>query len=419
MTKRNRILAGALLAGVTAFAVTTPAWTQGNSGPVARYTIDAGTISGMGAMGAGGGGVGAALGALGGGGSQVAHELFLRLGSSRAADGEARGDHFMPEGARLGRSVPLQTPRVVDDTGEDYLPRTGPTQMPEGRLLLFWGCGEKAGPGQPVVIDFSKMARGEVPPGLFAAMNDLPEAWRVHGGNSRTYGEWPNSLDDKRVQPNASLLGAHRISSSYSPDIAFTLAHDFMPALRPVTRDLPGGAVSLSWNALDQATGYYAWVMATGADGGNSRDMVWWSSSATQQFGGPMSDWLSPAAVRRLVDDKTVMPASQTTCAIPAEVKAAGGPMLMTQLFAYGPQADFSYPERPRAAPASWSPEWIARVRFRANAMVMHGLPGMESFEGGSGSESDAGEAAPAVPALPRCRGGLRGIAERAAGLCQ
>ena len=25
-------------------------------------------------------------------------------------------------------------------------------------LLLYWGCGAKAGPGQPVVIDFAKVA---------------------------------------------------------------------------------------------------------------------------------------------------------------------------------------------------------------------------------------------------------------------
>lgn len=286
--------------------------------------------------------------------------------------------------------------------------------MPQGRLLLFWGCGERAGPGQPVVIDFSRLSRGEVPPGLYANFSNLPEAWSVNSGNSRTYGDWPNSRDSKRVEANSSLLGAHRIASTYAPEIAFDLADDFMPALRPATRDMASGAVSLSWNALEKATGYYAWVIATNPEG-NGRDMVWWTSSSRQAFGGPMSDWISPAAARQLVADGTVMPPSQTTCAIPAEVKQAGGPIMMTQLFAYGPQADFSYPVRPARAPASWSPEWIARVRFRANAMVMHGMPGMGGFDGG---DEQAGQE-PDEPALPRCRGGLRGIAERAAGLCQ
>lgn len=420
MKKNHRILAGLALGASIAVLAATPAWTQGNSGTVARYTMDAGTTSGMAAMGAGGG-IGAALGALGGGGNQVMHELQLRLGSSRAADGDPKADHFMPSGARLGASVPLVTPREVPSQPRDNagVADGGPMQMPEGRLLLYWGCGEKAGPGQPVVIDFSKMARGEVPPGLMASFNDLPEAWRVHSGNSRTYGEWPNARDSKRVPANSSLLGAHRIAGNYSPEISFNLADDFMPALRPATRDTQSGAVSLSWNSIDKATGYYAWVIATGGEGGNGRDMVWWTSSSKQAFGGPMSDWLSPAAARRLVDDGTVMPPSQTECAIPAEVKQSGGPMMMTQLFAYGPQADFSYPERPLNAPASWSPEWIARVRYRTNAMVMHGMPGMGGFGGAEERSERVERSEPTQPSLPRCRGGLRGIAERAAGLCQ
>lgn len=412
MNKTHRILAGiSLAAGIAALAAV-PGWSQGSSGTVARYTVDAGTTSGMAAMGSGGG-VGAALGALGGGGNQVMHELYLRLGSTRTPTGEADADHFMPAGARLGPSVPLVTARSESAPRGESAQQPGQMQMPQGRLLLFWGCGERAGPGQPVVIDFSKLARGQVPPGLYANFGNLPEAWSVHQGNSRTYGEWPNARDSKTVPANASLLGAHRIAGNYSPEIAFNLAEDFMPALRPVTRDMPSGAVNLTWNALDKATGYYAWVIATNPDG-NGRDMVWWASSARQAFGGPMGEWLSPAAARQLVADGTVMPPSQTSCAIPAEVKQAGGPFLMTQLYAYGPQADFSYPERPRNAAASWSPEWIARVRFRANAMVMHGMPGMGDFGGGEEAEAE-----PQQPALPRCRGGLRGIAERAAGLCQ
>jgi hypothetical protein len=114
-----------------------------------------------------------------------------------------------------------------------------------------------------------------------------------------------------------------------------------------------------------------------------------------------------------------VMPPSQTQCTIPAEVKQAGGPMLMTQLFAYGPEADFSWPERPANAPRGWQPDWVARVRFRSNTMLMTGMPGMGDVGAEDGS-SEGGEGSAAAPqqTLPKCRG-LRGIAERAAGLCQ
>ena len=37
-------------------------------------------------------------------------------------------------------------------------------QRPKGRILIYWGCGEHAGPGQPTVIDFATMKPGQVPP---------------------------------------------------------------------------------------------------------------------------------------------------------------------------------------------------------------------------------------------------------------
>jgi hypothetical protein len=177
---------------------------------------------------------------------------------------------------------------------------------------------------------------------------------------------------------------------------------------------MASGAVTLNWNALAKATGYYAWGIATGAGDGQSRDMVWWSSASTQQFGGSLQDWLSPAAVARLVSAGTVMPSSQTTCTVPAEVKAAGGPILMTFLTGYGPQADFAYPPRPASARTAWRPEWIARVRFKSSTTLMAGMPGFGDED--QAQQGQQGQQTP--PQKPRCRG-LRGIAERAAGLCQ
>ena len=86
-------IGGALVAG--------PAFTQGG-GPVARYTLDAGTIGGMGAMARGGGGMGAAMAMMRGGGGP-AHELVLRLGSTRTPTGGApQATHFLPQTARFG-----------------------------------------------------------------------------------------------------------------------------------------------------------------------------------------------------------------------------------------------------------------------------------------------------------------------------
>ncbi|MXO71288.1 hypothetical protein [Alteraurantiacibacter buctensis] len=411
MLKRRLLAVTALAAAATVALV--PALSQNNSQTVARYTMDAGTLSGMAAMTAGGGG------GLGGimnmmrGGDQVAHELVLRLGSSRSPTGNPAADHFMPQGAGLGASVPLVTP-TPSPRGTPEPGTPGQQEMPRGRLLLFWGCGEHAPAGQPVIIDFSRLARGEVPAGLYASGLDLPDDWEVLVSNSTTYGDWPNARESRSLTSSSSLLGAHRVAGNYSPEISFTLAEDFMPALNPSGAAMPSGAVRLTWANLTKATGYYAWAVGAGANG-NDRDMVWWASSRTQAFGGPMASWISPSAAAQYVRAGTLMAPGTTECVIPAEVKQAGGEALMTSLYAYGPQQDFSYPERPRNAPASWRPEWIARVRFRSMAMV---IPGMDMGLG-SGRGEQAESAPEQPPAKPRCRGGLRGMAERAAGLCE
>jgi hypothetical protein len=243
---------------------------------------------------------------------------------------------------------------------------------------------------------------------------NLPEDWQILASNSTTYGEWPNARDSKQVSAQSSLLGPHKVVSTYAPEIGFTLGDDFMPAHQARSTSMASGAVGQNWNALPKATGYYAWLMGAAGAGGQNTDMVWWSSASTQQFGGALAGWLSPAAVAKLVAAGTVMPSSQTSCTVPAEVKQAAGQVAMTQLYAYGPQADFSYPPRPAGAKASWKPEWIARVRFRSNTTLMLGMPGM----GGMDQSAQTDPAGPAPSAKPKCKG-LAGIAKRAAGLCE
>jgi hypothetical protein len=412
--RRVALLGAALVVGLVAMPAATQ---QGSAAPIARYSMDAATVSGMTAMGAGGGNP---LALLRGGDGGAVHELQLRLGSSRAATGAPSADHFMPPAAGLGQSVPLVTPASQPSApGPVERPQAG--QLPSGKLYLFWGCGEHAAAGQPVVIDFAKMARGQVPPGLMASVN-VGQEWQVTAQNSKTFGEWPNARSSRQVPSSASLRGAHRIAGNYSPEIAFNLDRDFMPALQPRSSEMASGAYNLTWNGLPEATGYYAWAMGAKDMGrGQANEMVWWTSASTQQFGGALWSWLSPAVVARLVAARTVMAPTQTSCTIPAEVRKLGGDAMMLNLYAYGPESDFSYPPRPASAKAAWKPEWIARVRFRANAMTILGMPDMSGY--GASDDEDEGDRpqrsrAPQPSAKPRCPGGLKGIAMRASGAC-
>jgi hypothetical protein len=262
--------------------------------------------------------------------------------------------------------------------------------------LIFWGCGAHAPAGQPVIIDLARLSAGQVPPDLFSST--VPRDRSVTFGNSRTYGDWPNSTSRAQVRAQSSIVGAHRIAGNYSPDIAFALAQDFMPALNATGAAQADQSTQLSWNSVAAATGYYAWTMGfRGTPGGDSGDMVMWSSSSSRQFGGGLWDWIAPETVARLVNQRVVMPPSQTSCVVPMEVKQAAPDFMMGNLYAYGPEANFAYPPRPANARTPWRPIWTARVRYRSSTSWMIGMPGAEA-------------ATTPNPNCRRRRGGLGGV---------
>ena len=296
----------------------------------------------------------------------------------------------MPAGALLGPSVPLLTPvpgkAEPSKPGESGGP--GEYRRPKGRLLIYWGCGAKAGPGQPVVLDFTKLSEGQVPPNLFptAVPMDSPPSF----GTSRTCGYWPNGKG-KKPQANSSLIGDHRVEGNYSPAMAFAVSQDFLPALKAQSSAQPDGSGLLSWNSVAGATGYYAWAFGANQAG----DVIWWASASTREIGGGLWDYVAPATVARLIPRGTVLPPSRTSCAIPTEVKAGGA--LVTFLNAFGPEANFANPPRPANPKTPWKPEWTAKVRYKASAMV---LPSM-----GSMMRDQSGE-----PAKEQCKPSLGGM---------
>ena len=405
------------LAGTASVVVAGVGYAAQIAAPIARYEMRAGTMAGLmaGMAGMKGGGMGAALGmAFGGKGGGPQHEFILELGSSRTpTGGPPKADHFMPAGAKLGASVPLKTPVIEPGKRYDEPPEKRDFQRPKGRILIFWGCGEHAAAGQPIVIDFSKIAAGQMPPGLWTSA--VPMERSISPSSSKTYGSWPND-DQKTVKTDSSLLGAHRIAGNYSPEINFTLTKDFMGALKPATYPQPSGAILLRWNPLTDATGYHASLFGGKSTGkGEMGDIVWWSSSSTREFGGGLSDWLAPKTVGRLVAAKTVLAPATTTCMIPAEVKAAAPEFAMTNLYAYGPQEDFVYPPRPANPKTPWKPEWTAQIRHRSMNGFLLGMPeggGRSSKRGSNNGSSNGSEQNEECKPRPKKRGfgGLGGL---------
>lgn len=317
----------------------------------------------------------------------------------------------IPTGLGLGASLPLLPPVAVPVAGNTPQGRVNedsiPTQ-PKGRILLYWGCGDTVRAGQPKVLDMSN-----------ATAVDYAQFMRGRAASERGAVEapghavWPNMQSKQRVPKDGSLQGNHQVTGTGIPaSLQFTIGQvqDFMPPL--VLNAKRGGAMptSVSWTEQPQARGFFL-----NAVGGNDAEMVLWSSAETPEPGWGLMDYLSSANLDKWLADKTLLPTSQTQCAIPAGIFAtAQGAML--QGIAYGQELNLVYPPRPADRRVAWAPEWSARVRVKSQTMLPLEESGAKRRPAPAAS-APAGEDTPdqksllpIIPGLPNLGGALKGL---------
>ena len=370
--------------------------------PKTVYWMSAATTSGFGMTGgmpSAGDMMAMAMG--GGGGGKARKTLSLDLGSKLPPSGPPAAETAIPPGMAMGPVLLLKTPKP--EKAQPYQPDKEPEdfERPKGKILLFWGCGETARPGQPVVIDFASMAAGQIPPNLFAGER-VRIAYPPSSSRWPTWGGWPNDDKPSRagIPANASLLGAHKVTGNYTPAIDFTLTQDWLAPLTMTETKAASGASTLAWNSVPGATAYFAQMM--GAAEGSEEDgstMVFWASSELQTFMSGLSDYIAPAEAARLVGKKQLMPPTQTSCAIPKEAVAAaqGG---MISLVAHGPEQNFIHPPRPTDPNVPWVQEWSVKARYAARTGSIAGMGG-SSMGRSSGSSAAAGTTSSGKPKCP------------------
>ncbi len=360
-----KILVATILLVVPAAAI---AQQQVVKPPVANYWLNVETAGGMSMPGMEG--MGGFMAGMMGGQGQSGRKMVLQLGSQRPVDGP-RADHFIPSGMSMGPSLPLLTPQRAPverpEPGDREMPQG--MEQPKGRMLIYWGCGENARAGQPVIIEFARLAQGQTPPNMVSRRVSVPSG--PSPSRARTYGDWPNQQDSKAVPGSASLKGDHQIKGNYSPDIQFALGdgHDFMDRVELSTAPRGAGAVNVSWNAVGTATGYFAMVF--GSDGNN--DTVMWSSSELQEMGGALMNFVPPSEVARLIRERIVLAPSVTDCTVPAEVVKRAGGTPFFNFIAYGPEANFVHPPRPQNPTQVWEQQWAVKARFKSTASTLLG----------------------------------------------
>ena len=386
--KIARTAAFVLLAGAAGQAASAPGLQQ-VTGPVAVYWISASTSTGMGGMGGGGGRPSPQqMQAMMSNPNAVSHGLVLQLGSERKPDGgDPTAEHDPPPGLGAGPVLPLVTPQAQAAHEEHEGGPPAQYQAPHGRMLIFWGCGEHAGPGQPYVIDFANLGADKGAQQFMALSRGLgvQPMQPPSPGRNTTYGEWPNAQSETSVPGDGSLQGEHTVKGNYTPQINFQLAadQDFLPPFQ-LTANVknPSGSASLGWRHVDGAQGYFATMI--GAQGQNQ--VVMWTSSQNQASAFALPDYLSDGEISRLVTAHALMPPSQTDCTIPMEAVQAAGRGGFFNLVAYGGETNLAYPTRP-APPLPWHVVWEVKVRYRSSTSGLVGVDLSQMMGGRPGQQ--------------------------------
>jgi hypothetical protein len=361
--------------------------------PVAQAWIDVATFAGMGMPmgGAGASPMGMLGGMLGGGGGKNTFGMTQAASAGRYVDvtlytsrnpSLAEALQSVPQGTQLAPTLKLMSP--VEEKGRPVRPDDDSVDQPEyerpkGKMLLYWGCGENVRPGQPRVVDFATAAPADFQK-FFVARRATQRG--AHSAVGRPH--WPSRDDTRMVPANASLVGEHGFTGQGVPEgfkFALPAAQDLMPAIELAQRDA-GGATVLEWKVLPTARAYFIAAMGAkeGSRGGDSAEIVFWTSSEEPDTGSGLVDYQTNAAVDRWLREKVLLAPSTTTCTVPKGIFGQGA---MLRMIAYGTELNVAHPPRPADPKIAWEPQWAAKVRVKSVANALLGMDMGAMMRGG------------------------------------
>lgn len=285
----------------------------------------------------------------------------------------------IPAGMKMGDKLPLLPvipERVSEGKGGvdtyDYEP-------PKGRLLFYWGCGTTVRPGQPRILDLSKLTMDSAQAfgNAFSGRYAPDRGAKVKPG----YDVFPNERDKRGLPKGGSLVGEHQIMGDGIPEsFKFTLssAQDVMPPIELQSHGTLKDSIALEWASVTNAKAYFLNAMAV-----QGEDMIFWSSSELPDSGFGLFDYLSNANIDKWVKDKVLLASSVNKCAVPQGIfdakadtvrsKGRDGSGAFLRMVAYGGEHGFVHPPRPTDVKIPWDQEWSVRLRVKSQTMAMLG----------------------------------------------
>jgi len=239
----------------------------------------------------------------------------------------------VPKGLKLGERIDLLAvapaqAAVAPATQNDPAPADGGPY----KVRYYWGCGDKAGAGQPLTYTLSFRNGKPVQAGK-APLPRRTTAMDFQAGEGQVL--WPNPSSRKSVSDKASLVGAHRVTAGgLAQPMQFELAHahDFLPALAPRMDGKAADGPIMRWNEVAGARAYF--IHATASEGDT---IVLWSSARDAYAGPELLDFLTDAEIAGWTGQRTLLGADARECRIPGEVFAGlGKAEPMVQITAHG-----------------------------------------------------------------------------------
>jgi len=378
--------------------------------PVSQAWIDVATFAGMG-MPTGGSPMGMMGSMFGGSQQKNSFGMTQSASAGRWVDvtlytsrnpSLAEALQSVPQGTQLAPTLKLMSP--LESKGKPVRPDDDSVDQPEyerpkGRMLLYWGCGETVRSGQPRVVDFATASPADFQK-FFIARRATQRG--AHSAVGRPI--WPSRDDTRMVPDGASLVGEHGFTGQGVPEgfrFSISAAQDLMPAIELAQRG-SGGATLLEWKALPTARAYFIAAMGAreGAAGGDSAEIVFWTSSEEPDTGSGLVDYQTNGAVDRWLKEKVLLAPTVTNCAVPRGILGEGA---FLRMIAYGTELNLAHPPRPADPKVPWEPQWAVKVRVKSVASAMLGMDMGSMMRGGGRSstpaqspqqEAPAGEAA-------------------------
>jgi hypothetical protein len=312
----------------------------------------------------------------------IGHQLDIAL-YTRNKPGGTQATQTIPPQADVGaRPLHLQTPprEGIQGTSEigDYPKR------PRTRILFYWGCSPVVKPGQPRILDTSKLSDQDYTH-FMQGRRVVDRGARAEAG----FAIWPNERENSQIPRESSIAGEHVVSGEGIPEgMRFKLGQnqDFMPSLALQSSGALSDSVQLRWPTLPTARAYLFNAFSAGQDDEQVLEMVMWSSSELPDPGTGLMDYIANGTVDQWLKEKVLLPPDQSTCAIPAGIFAKSAAVAV-QGIAYGNELNIVHPPRPADPKAEWKPEWSVRVRNKSVAMNM--LDPSGEMQGPSPQESN------------------------------